>query len=511
MALLSTARLALLLAAVLAGTAVAAQDVVIRGEVDRADHQSYRELPFEVPAGVRRIDVAFEHDGRGAGTTIDLGLLGPGEGFAERFRGWSGGSRRAFTVADTEASPGYLAGPIAAGRWAVLLGIPNVREGETTAYTARIWFNRPRREADPEHGQAPRFDTPADPGPRWLRGDLHMHSAHSDGSCPNQRGQRMPCPLYLSAMRAAAVGLDFIALTEHNTVSHLGPIRELAPHFAGLVLIPGIEITTFQGHVNLLGIDGPIDFRVGSEAVPDWNAFLRAARERGEFIVVNHPGLPNDERCMGCGWTPRNAVEPGLVDAVEAVNALDVGTSVSGIAHWHSRLDAGERVVGIGASDNHDATLETSVFPRGAIGQPATLVYAESLSEAAILAGLRAGRVAIDVEGRPGRRLDFHASAGARRVPIGGELIVPPGTAVDFEAIAAGVSGGIVELIVDGAVVERRGLESDTEESRARFRWSTTGDRHWARVDVRDADGRLLLIGNPIHLALRPRAPELAR
>jgi hypothetical protein len=34
------------------------------------------------------------------------------------------------------------------------------------------------------------------------------------------------------------------------------------------------------------------------------------------------------------------------------------------------------------------------------------------------------------------------------------------------------------------------------------FDWRSDGNRHWLRADVRDADGRLLLLGNPIYLNL---------
>ncbi len=67
---------------------VAAPDVTLSGTIEGKDHQTYREAPFTVPAGVTRITVRFDYD-RSGHTVIDLGLLDP-----ERFRGWSGGSKR---------------------------------------------------------------------------------------------------------------------------------------------------------------------------------------------------------------------------------------------------------------------------------------------------------------------------------------------------------------------------------------------------------------------------------
>ena len=61
--------------------------------------------------------------------------------------------------------------------------------------------------------------------------DLHVHSSASDGTDPPAEVIR----------RAAASGLDVIALTDHDTVSGLGPAREALP--PGLTLVPGMELS----------------------------------------------------------------------------------------------------------------------------------------------------------------------------------------------------------------------------------------------------------------------------
>ncbi|MGO4779040.1 CehA/McbA family metallohydrolase, partial [Lysobacter sp. 2RAB21] len=163
----------------------------------------------------------------------------------------------------------YSAGAVPAGEWKVLLGIPNIRAETQASYRARIRFTRANR---PDAIPAVLAPPPLRAGPGWYRGDLHMHTGHSDGSCASQAGAKVPCPLFLTAQAASAAGLDFIAVTEHNTVSHLADLRELQPYFDRLLLIPGIEITTFQGHANVFGTYAPVDFRVGSASVPDWNS-----------------------------------------------------------------------------------------------------------------------------------------------------------------------------------------------------------------------------------------------
>src|SRR5688572_20684336 len=77
-----------------ANAADRAPDVTLRDTIPDAAFRTYRLLPFDVPEGVKAIEVRFDYTGREARTTIDVGLLGPGETFDQTFRGWSGGNKR---------------------------------------------------------------------------------------------------------------------------------------------------------------------------------------------------------------------------------------------------------------------------------------------------------------------------------------------------------------------------------------------------------------------------------
>ncbi|TGX48684.1 hypothetical protein E5A73_20470 [Sphingomonas gei] len=103
----------------------------------------------------------------------------------------------------------------------------------------------------------------------------------------------------------AAAGLDFIAATDHNNTAHFGGLREFQPWFDKLLLIPGIEITTFGGHVNISDPRRFVDFRVGSEAVPDVGALQRGIADARAIMSINHPALPSGERCMAGKGSPR--------------------------------------------------------------------------------------------------------------------------------------------------------------------------------------------------------------
>ena len=150
----------------------AAETLTLRGVMTGADHQTYREVPFEVPEGVERITVELTYTGRDERTTVDLGLRDP-----HRFRGWSGGNKTRFTLSAEDATPSYQPGPLPGGHWNLVLGVPNIRSTSRATYEARVWFNRAE---DAFTGFSER---PLRVGPAWYRGDLHTHTGHSDGSC----------------------------------------------------------------------------------------------------------------------------------------------------------------------------------------------------------------------------------------------------------------------------------------------------------------------------------------
>jgi len=468
-------------------------DVVLLGEIRRPDHQTFRELPFRVPAGVDRVRVELAHDGAGAKTVLDLGVRDP-----SRFRGWSGGARTGFEIGESGATPGYLAGPLPPGRWRVILGIPNVRPEAAARYTVRIWLHRTGSGPDPA------FDTPIRAGPGWYRGDLHLHTAHSDGRCPLVTGRPAPCRAFLTLQAARAAGLDFIAISDHNTMSQAGAIAELSDHFDDLRVLPAREVTTFEGHANVYGTRAPLDFRLDRGDATGLRSLLDAADAAGALVARNHPGLPSGKFWMGCGWSA--ATDWSRIPALEVISggvpALGMDGPVSGLALWNRLLDEGRWITGIAGFDTHDPTRTDPGAPR--VGRPATVVLAESLGTSAILAGIRSGRVFLDLEGNRDARLDYVASSRAgRSAAIGGDLEMKPGAVFDLRVSVAGAgpgarlksAGGIGAIdmpVAPDGVMLLEGLQ-------------LRGDATWLRLEVIGPDGARRLIGNPIYIRLTPK------
>jgi hypothetical protein len=463
--------------------------LVLHRTVTFADRQTYIELPFDVPDGIARITIESSYTERGKRTTIDLGLFD-----GERFRGWSGGNKASFTLSETDATPSYLPGPIRPGRWKLILGVPNIREGVRSEFTASIYFARATDSpAVSIFSQSPLRNTPA-----WYRGDLHMHDAHSDGSCLSQLGQKVPCPLYKTVESAARRGLDFIAISDHNTISHFDAMRELQPYFDNLLLIPAREITTFQGHANVYGTTEFIDFRLTSSYVPDINQLLKRVQDLHGIFSINHPGLPSGESCMGCGWTVPNT-DFSRVTAIEVVNGDLAEGPGSGVSLWQEQMNKGVRLTGVGGSDNHDTDLPPDA--RSAVGRPTTVIYAQVLSERAILDAIRAGHVFIDVEGTKDRIVEFEAKTALSTASMGDSINAPAGRQVHFTIRMIALQGAYPEIIQDGSPTSSMDKSASIKPDETRgFDYVSDGKRHWFRVNIRSAGGSLLIVGNPIYL-----------
>lgn len=105
--------------------------------------------------------------------------------------------------------------------------------------------------------------------------DLHIHSIYSwDGTAT------ISAILKYAATKA---NLDVIAITDHDEIRGALEAREMAPKY-GIEVIPGIEVSTAQGHLLCLFIEQPI---------PAGLSLIETARRAGEMgglCIAPHPG-----------------------------------------------------------------------------------------------------------------------------------------------------------------------------------------------------------------------------
>lgn len=462
------------------------REIVLEGTLTAADRLAWLERTFEVPPGTARLDVSTSYTGRDQGTAIEFGLFDP-----ERFRGASRTSKDNFFLTRTAATPSYHPGPLQPGTWRLLLGIPSIRDEVTSTYRVAVRLTPEGAAEAPPLEVAP--DVRAS-GPRWYRGDLHAHTLHSDGfGCADGRGGTGPCAVHMVADAAARRGLDFVAIADHNTTSHHAEMVAIQAIHERLLLLRAQEVTTFYGHANVYGTSEVIDFRIGPTG---WTArdLFASVRRLGGLASINHPGRETGERCTGCGWNAPHT-DYALVDAIEVVNGRVVTGPAAGQPFWHARLNEGHRLTGIGGSDDHGAATR----PGSAIGTPTTVVFADELSEAALLAGLRAGRVFIRTRGPDGPSIGFEA-----RGPLGAAAmgdVVSLGTERRRVVFGLEIEGGRrqeIEVIHNGRTVDgAAGPVPDAFQASVEFTLDV-GRGDWVRVNLRDADG-VTVIANPIY------------
>lgn len=446
---------------------------VFSGQLTVADCKRHIPLPFQVPPGTTGLEIDFRFEPwkvMDIKNKVTLSLYEPGGAF----RGTSigGASEKAIRVSSGHADEGFFPGRLPPGEWRAELDTFLIMPGPSISYEMRIWLSE---EPEPEAQGRLRLPQPTlHRSAGWYRGDLHLHTYHSDG--------HMSVAELLDTARQ--LGLDFVALTDHNNVTQL--YHEDLEGADDVVVIPGMELSTYYGHALSLGTTGWIDWRVGQ----DGRTMQDAAGEvhaQGGLLVAAHPGNAGDPTCTGCRWL-FHRFQPGGLDGIEVWNGpwhRPRGSNEISLQIWYHWLSAGHRLPATAGSDGH----RTTSYHRP--GSGFSLIWADELSADALLRGLRQGHVMLS----SGPRLWIEASRPGGDVAIMGEAIPATGLAVpvrlrwlDAPAEAA------VRLVVDG-YVQAEWVSTPAGERRVEvLALRSVG------AELRDAQGTLLALTNPIYL-----------
>ncbi len=469
--------------------------ITLQGHFDANDRlaDEFPLLPFQVPTGIGRLHVRYrvnrqlggDQAGQQEGNIVDVGIFDPrGAEFltARGFRGWSGTARQEFTIGADEATPGYLPGPIQPGVWHIVLGLYQLSPGGCD-YEIVVTVEESKGAGGQKRsgGAEEQHSSQVVPGPRWYRGDLHAHTWHSDGLAP----------LKDLVAAARAQGINFVAVTEHNTISHLPLLREHTT--PDLLLIPGVEISTYHGHANAWPIEDFVEFRCPSD---DQMAQVREAiRDRGALFSINHP------KQSGPRWEFGDLFE---ADCIEVWGAPWVVFNYQSLAMWDEQLRQGKRITAVGGSDKHQWPF-TGELTWYEVGTPCTWVHADALSVEAIIAGIRAGRVFIS-EGPTGPRLELTAESNGQRAAMGDELRLPIGTGLKLRCRVRGGAGNLLRLVSAQEIHE---AEITTDDFTHEYQVEVTGDTYWraevieppnASLDEEPAALVAKALGNPIYV-----------
>jgi hypothetical protein len=230
---------------------------------------TYFYLPFEVPEGAGRLTVSYHYEnsgqasdapepppseGRPGHNVLDLAIFDSRgiEPVTGGFRGYSGSARQSVSIDRHRATPGYLSGDLRPGEWNVMLGVARLMP-EGVRWWASVEIDLDDPGVDDSQTVAVKPTSPQEQPPRaggrWVPGDLHSHTEHSDGA--NSVAEL--------AAYAREMGLQYLAVTDHNTISHHSEVAGLSS--SRLFLLPGEEVTTYYGHANVWGLRDWTDLR----------------------------------------------------------------------------------------------------------------------------------------------------------------------------------------------------------------------------------------------------------
>ena len=176
---------------------------------------------------------------------------------------------------------------------------------------------------------------------KWYPCELHCHTVHSDGDFTVKE----------LIETAKERGLKGICLTDHNTYSG----REEASEEKDLVILQGIEWTTYFGHMLVLGANRFVEWR---DAVPEnIDIKMKQVHAAGGLVGIAHPFQLGTPICTGGRWDFQ-------VKDYSLVNYMEIwseGEPLMNTANrsarkmWHEKLSEGFRIAPSMGRDWHRA------------------------------------------------------------------------------------------------------------------------------------------------------------
>ncbi|UTB33896.1 MAG: PHP domain-containing protein [Methanobacterium sp. ERen5] len=158
--------------------------------------------------------------------------------------------------------------------------------------------------------------------------DPHIHSTYSSDSTASPRD---------IIKRAKKIGLDAIAVADHNTIKGSLVAIEEAKDFEDFVVVPAVEISSSKGHIVALGIKEDVEKGLSPEDT------VEKIRSLGGIAIAAHPFVSyRDGLC--------DNVKELDIDAIETLNSR----YIFGYSNWKAKNLAERRnLPEIGSSDAH--------------------------------------------------------------------------------------------------------------------------------------------------------------
>lgn len=216
----------------------------------------------------------------------------------------------------------------------------------------------------------------------WHCIELHCHTNESDGDMTPTR----------LVDRASERGYEAIALTDHNTISGVEQAVEYGAS-RGLVVVKGIEWTTFWGHIVVTGGGSKLDWRtITPNNIDDCIAY---AQEVGDMVTLAHPHRLGWPLCSCC-HNDFDIARWQNIDAIEVwshFNPHRDKASEQAIAQWQDLLCQGYRISALYGYDWHEPDLTPPIYAHTYLGcrevAPRSIVEAVKEGRTYVSTGLR--------------------------------------------------------------------------------------------------------------------------
>lgn len=440
-----------------------------KGQLAPDDMRQLNPVHFDVPDGVTQINFDFAYspkhpEGHQFPNQISLMVYDPDGPRLGISKPRPGGSY----INAVQPSPGGMPHPITPGQWTVYVLVYRVlTPNNPVEYTLTITMSTDEIEGKPRQFSRGKV---ASRGRGWYRGDLHAHSIHSDGS--------WDIPELVQFWRDRKV--DFMTLSDHDTISGLAEVRSLADD--DLLTLGGIEVSTFLGHCVAVGVHEWFDWRTADGQQIPVPEIAEKVIATGALFTIAHPRDQGEPWCCGCRWLHEDMM-PGNALAVEIWNGYWSENNEEALRLFYSWLNQGHRIVATSGTDIHRPPPE-NVSGHGAVN----VVYADDLTEEAIVAGIKAGRSYISAG--PELLVSARSESGVEGM-LGDTLPVEP---VDILIHWEDANqGSLLRLIVDGMPYAETPIDTSGD-----ITWTITKTSQWCTVEIREPQTGLWAVTNPI-------------
>ncbi|MCC8016313.1 MAG: CehA/McbA family metallohydrolase [Clostridiales bacterium] len=314
----------------------------------------------------------------------------------------------------------------------------------------------------------------------YLPVELHCHTVHSDGDFTPRQLQNAAVEDHLS----------LIALTDHNTFSGVSELDESICPF-----VPGIEWTTYFGHMLVLGANEFVDWR---DAAPDnIDEKIKEIKAVGGIAGIAHPYQLGSPMCTGGRWefNVRNWRNIDYIEIWHEDFKNDNFENDKGMELWTSLLDKGYHIAATYGRDWHRPSPPDKHFG-------CTYLHFENSAASAqgAIKAIRLGKTVVST----GAKLIFRVHRMGKTFGLGST--VPKGNVtfsffVDLHSRLKNegkenIEYKTIKIVTNGG---KTALETRCDERHVRLRIEKG---HWYRAELWgtvNGDKKILAVTSPIY------------